>query len=151
MKAFVDTNILVDLLCERKEFETDAQLLFTMGYAGKVQLALSALSFVNAVYIARKHRFSLQEMRRSLIHIVTFAEIADFTGDAVSWALECDWSDYEDATQYRTAFLAGADCIVTRNQKDYAKSSLPVYSVAELMERTKEADGTNLSSRAEQE
>ena len=135
MKVFVDTNILVDLLCERKEFETDARLLFWLGYDGKVQLVLSALSFVNAVYIARKHRLSLQEMKRNLVRILPFVEIADFTGDAVSWALMCDWSDYEDATQFRTALLAGADCIVTRDKKGFAKASLPVYSVAELMER----------------
>ena len=42
--------------------------------------------------------------------------------------------DYEDATQNATALKAEADCIVTRNQKDFSESSLPVYAPAELLE-----------------
>lgn len=135
MKVYADTNILIDLLCSRDEFLSDAQLLFGMGYDGKIRLVLSALSFVNTVYIGRKYRFSTQEMKESLLRIASFVEVSDLSGDAVLWALSCDWSDYEDATQYRSALSSGADCIVTRNKKDYSKSSLPVYSVSELIER----------------
>ena len=42
--------------------------------------------------------------------------------------------DYEDATQNATALKAEADCIVTRNKKDFSESSLPVYAPAELLE-----------------
>ncbi len=36
--------------------------------------------------------------------------------------------DYEDAVMVQTALRIGADCIVTRNLKDYKLSSFPVYS-----------------------
>ena len=42
--------------------------------------------------------------------------------------------DYEDATQNATALKAEADCIVTRNKKDFSESSLAVYAPAELLE-----------------
>ena len=42
--------------------------------------------------------------------------------------------DYEDATQNATALKAEADCIVTRNKKDFSDSSLPVYTPAELLD-----------------
>ena len=135
MKVYVDTNILIDLVCSREEYLADAQRLFSLGYAGKIRLVLSALSYVNTVYIGRKYRFSMQEIKESLSRIASFTEVSGLTGDVVAWALSCDWSDYEDATQYRSALSSGADCIVTRNKKDYSKSSLPVCSVAELMER----------------
>lgn len=48
--------------------------------------------------------------------------------------LSSDWKDYEDATQNATALKAEADCIVTRNKKDFSESSLPVYTPAELLE-----------------
>ena len=48
--------------------------------------------------------------------------------------LSSDWKDYEDATQNATALKAEADCIVTRNKKDFSESFLPVYTPAELLE-----------------
>ena len=140
MKAFVDTNILVDFVCMRDKFFPDAQLLFEAGFDGRVQLVVSALSLVNAVYISRTYGFTVQEARTILLNIVSFTEVVSLTDEAALWALRCDWSDCEDATQFRAALFAGADCIVTRDKKGFAKSSLPVYSVAELMERI-EAEG----------
>lgn len=35
MKVYVDTNILIDLVCCREEFLADAQYLFTLGYMKK--------------------------------------------------------------------------------------------------------------------
>ena len=140
MKAFVDTNILVDFVCKRKEFLPDAMLLFGAGVEGKIQLVVSALSLVNAVYISRTYKLPVQEVKTTLLEIVSFTEVVSLTDEAALWALRCDWSDCEDATQFRMALFAGADCIVTRDKKGFAKSSLPVYSVAELMERI-EAEG----------
>ena len=35
MRAYVDTNILVDLVLSRQEFLPDAQRVFAIGYAGE--------------------------------------------------------------------------------------------------------------------
>ena len=133
MKAYIDTNILIDLVCSREEFLSDAQSLFSLGYVGKIQLTLSALSFVNAIYISRKYRFPMQEVKRSLLNIASFTEITGLTGDVVTWALSCEWNDYEDATQYKSAVSVEADCIVTRNKKDYQLSNIPVYTPHEFL------------------
>ncbi len=45
----------------------------------------------------------------------------------------CQRKEFADATQDATAFKAEADCIVTRNKKDFSASSLPVYTPAELL------------------
>lgn len=92
------------------------------------------LIFCQHHIISRKYRFPIEEVKESLSRIATFTEIAGLTEDVVKWALSCDWNDYEDATQYQSALLVNADCIVTRNKKDYSKSTVPVYSVAELKE-----------------
>ena len=133
MKAYIDTNILIDLVCSREEFLSDAQSLFSLGYVGKIQLTLSALSFVNAIYISRKYRFPMQEVKRSLLNIASFTEITGLTEDVVTWALSCEWNDYEDATQYKSAVSVEADCIVTRNKKDYQLSNIPAYTPQEFL------------------
>ena len=48
--------------------------------------------------------------------------------------LTAGWKDYEDATQNATAIKANADCIVTRNKKDFKDTTLPIYNIEELFE-----------------
>lgn len=133
MKVYIDTNILIDLVCSREEYLPEAQLLFSLGYARKVHLVLSALSFVNTVYISRKYKFSSLEIKESLSKLASFIEIADLTGDVVTWALTCDWNDYEDATQFKSAFNTQVDCIITRNKKDFSFSNIPVMTPDEFL------------------
>ena len=40
-------------------------------------------------------------------------------------------SDFEDSLQYRAAVDSKCDCIITRNQKDFSFSEIPVMSAAE--------------------
>ena len=54
MRLFVDTNILVDFVCRREPFASDAKRLFAHGYIGDFELQTSALSFVNAMYIEKE-------------------------------------------------------------------------------------------------
>lgn len=44
---------------------------------------------------------------------------------------------YEDAVMVQTAVRILADCIVTRNLKDYRLTSLPVLSPEQFLEKTK--------------
>ena len=64
MRAYVDTNILVDLVLARQEFLPNAQRVFALGYAGEVQLVVSALSFVNTIYLGRKYKYPMNEVCR---------------------------------------------------------------------------------------
>ena len=50
--------------------------------------------------------------------------------------------DYEDVIMVQTASRTGADCIVTRNLKDYKLSSLPVFSPEQFL--TKLAEEENI-------
>ena len=54
MKVYVDTNVLVDFVCNRQGFVEEAKKLFAHGYMEEYELMTSALSIVNAVYIGHK-------------------------------------------------------------------------------------------------
>ena len=131
MKVFVDTNILLDLLCEREPFVQNARMLFAYGYAGRMSLVLSSLSLVNAVYISKKYGYI--DSRERLADITEFVRVVDLHEDVVREALACDWKDYEDAVQHMSAIKEKVDCIVTRNKKDFMQSIIPVYTIDELM------------------
>ena len=135
MRAYVDTNILVDLVLSRQEFLPDAQRVFAIGYAGEAQLVVSALSFVNTVYLGRKYKFPMDDVISKLRMIADFVDVADLSGQNVVDMLNSGWRDYEDATQHRSAIDEQADCIVTRNKKDFKASTLPVLTPLEFFNR----------------
>ena len=136
MRAYVDTNILVDLVLSRQEFLPNAQRVFALGYAGEAQLVVSALSFVNTVYLGRKYKFPMDDVLSKLRMIADFVDVADLSGQNVVDMLTSGWRDYEDATQHRSAIDEQADCIVTRNKKDFRASTLPVLTPEEFFLRT---------------
>ena len=135
MRAYVDTNILVDLVLARQEFLPDAQRVFAIGYAGEAQLVVSALSFVNTVYLGRKYKFPMDDVLSKLRMIADFVDVSDLSGQNVVDMLNSGWRDYEDATQHRSAIDEQADCIVTRNKKDFKASTLPVLTPLEFFNR----------------
>ena len=83
MRAYVDTNILVDLVLSRQEFLPNAQRIFALGYAGEVQLVVSALSFVNTIYLGRKYKFPMDDVLSKLRMIADFVDVADLSGQNV--------------------------------------------------------------------
>ena len=99
----------------------------------KVKLQASALSYVTAMYVA--HKYGYDHVKEALLAISQFVEVVDLQASTVLDMLSSEWKDYEDATQNATALKVEADCIVTRNKKDFSKSSLSVYAPSELMER----------------
>ena len=119
-------------MLSRQEFLSDAQRVFAVGYAGEAQLMVSALSFVNTVYLARKYKFPLEEVFDKLRLIAGFVEVVDLRGQNVVDMLDSGWKDYEDATQHRSAIDEQAECIVTRNTKDYKDSIIEVLSPNEF-------------------
>ena len=135
MRAYIDTNILVDLVFSRQEFLADAQRVFAIGYAGEAQLVVSALSFVNTVYLGRKYKFPMDDVLSKLRMIADFVDVADLSGQNVVDMLSSGWRDYEDATQHRSAVDEQADCIVTRNKKDFKASTLPVLTPLEFLNK----------------
>lgn len=117
----------------RQEFLPNAQRVFALGYAGEAQLMVSALSFVNTVYLARKYNYPMDEVYEKLRMIADFVDVVDLRGQNVTDMLSSGWKDYEDATQYRSAIDEHADCIVTRNKKDFKASTIPVMTATEFL------------------
>ena len=64
-----------------------------------------------------------------------FVDVADLSGQNVVDMLDSGWKDYEDATQYRSAVDELADCIVTRNKKDFKASSIAVLTPIEFFDQ----------------
>ena len=66
--------------------------------------------------------------------------MADTSASDIFHALASETSDFEDAVMIETALRFHADCIVTRNIKDYKKSPVPIYSPEEFLRLLTETD-----------
>ena len=65
-------------------------------------------------------------------------DVLDTAGIDCRKALSSDISDFEDAVMTETALRANMDYIVTRNERDYVKSPVPVCTPSELLKLLEE-------------
>ena len=77
---------------------------------------------------------SNSETIRLLDELSEIAEIADVTKSVIKKSLKTDFKDFEDAIQYYCALsLNKIDFIVTRDTKDFKKSTLSIMTASEAV------------------
>ena len=134
MKALIDGNIILDVLQRREPHLDASSKVWKLCETDLIEGYVSALTFADLVYVMRKELTpeSINEVLKKLSLIFHFTElaVADLTE-----AAEMKWNDYEDAVQAAAARRIHADCIVTRNIRDYLQSKVPAFTPAELLKR----------------
>lgn len=134
MKALIDTNVILDVLCDRAPFAEDAQTVFKMCEVKRVEGFISALSVPNIIYIMRKE-LDTEKISDILEKLTLIFKIADLKGSDLKNAVRLGFADYEDAVQSVCAQRIGADVIVTRNIKDFSGSKVMAITPSELISR----------------
>ncbi len=134
MKAiFLDTNVLIDFLADRKPFSRDAARLFDYSLKKMLTIYVSAVSFNNIYYIIRQSRSHAVTLKL-LNELNTWTEVIDVTNVVIQKALVSEFKDFEDAIQYNCAkSVKKVEFIVTRDTKDYKNSALPVLTPTEAV------------------
>ncbi|MFY8108024.1 MAG: type II toxin-antitoxin system VapC family toxin, partial [Bacteroidia bacterium] len=128
---FLDTNVLIDFLSDRKPFSDDAAILFNYSLNKEIKIYVSAVSYNNICYIIRKS-LTHQSTIRILNELQELTECIDVSNEVIKNSLNSDFKDFEDAIQYNSAKSESKiDFIVTRNSKDFKLSSIPVISPKE--------------------
>lgn len=134
MKILIDTNVILDVLCNRKEFVDDSAKVFKLCEVKKLTGYISALSIPNIVYIMRKE-LDEEKIREVIEQLSLVFDIVDLKGDDLKKAANLNFNDYEDAVQSQQAMRIKADYIITRNIKDYKNSKVMAIKPTELLER----------------
>lgn len=117
--------IFLDYFIREEYFETANKVLIN-GKAQGVNFCISYLTIANFAYILRKQpRKILYSLLKDSIELF---EIIEADQSQISQAIEIHSSDFEDALQYMNALHGNCDCIITRNQKDFSYSRIPILS-----------------------
>jgi predicted nucleic acid-binding protein len=132
IKTFIDSDIILDLLQERKPFFKDALTLFALIEKGKIHGYVSPLIFSNLYYILRKFR-NAKFAVSSLLRLKLLVKILPVNEKIIDLALSSDFKDFEDAIQYYCALENNIPHFITRNKRDYRETDLVICNPKEFL------------------
>ena len=134
MRALIDTCIIIDALQNREPFSENAQQIFLLAANQKFTGYVTAKSVTDIYYLMHRCTHNDKETRNVLNKLLIIFGIMDTAGVDCRHALISNVSDYEDAVMIETAKRSDADCIITRNTKDYAHADITVYTPNEFID-----------------
>ena len=138
MRVLLDTCVIIDALQAREPFAEAAQEIFIAAANKQFTGCITAKSSTDIYYLTHRVLHSDIETRKILSKLFILFEVLYSAGSDCRKALSSEVSDYEDAVMVETAVRSDIECIVTRNQKDYAKSSVMVLSPPDFLLKIKE-------------
>lgn len=131
MKILLDTNIVLDVLMDRLPHSDAAVELFSRVEDGTVIGYLCGTTITTVFYLASK-TVGTVAAHEEIKKLLRLFEVAPVNRHVLESALALGFNDFEDAVIHEAACHIGADAIVTRNQKDFKRSGISVYSSEEM-------------------
>ncbi|MBQ3919486.1 MAG: PIN domain-containing protein [Oscillospiraceae bacterium] len=132
MKVWIDTNVIIDVLEERKGFADISWKVWELCRTTKIIGYISALSVPNIVYIMRKE-LNPKKTRDLVDNLSLLFDISELSRRDIIFAANMMTHDLEDAIQMVQAERCGAEYIVTRNIKDFAGSAVRAVTPDEFI------------------
>lgn len=132
MKVLFDTNVLLDVLLDRKPFSAPALRLLAHVESGGMTGYLCATTVTTVHYLATR-ALGRSAAREEIEKILRLFEVAPVNRLVLEEALYLEIPDYEDAVLAASAHHMGADSIVSRDTRDFKKAPLPVHSPEGLL------------------
>lgn len=131
-RIFIDTNVLVDLVLERKGFYQDARRLFNLCKERRITPYISSISVAIINYLLLK-KYNEEKVKGLLEIIYKLTEILPFHKRIISLAHYSNFKDLEDGFQYFTAKENNIKVIITRNEKDFEVNDVSVVSPKQFL------------------
>ena len=122
-RILFDTNIVMDVLLERKPHVVASVALWAAVESGIAEGMLAAHAVTTIHYLLRKE-MGIVKSKRIITSIMSIFRIAAVDGAAIQEALQLPLSDFEDAVTAAAARFAGCDCIATRDPKGFRGSTI---------------------------
>lgn len=132
MRVLFDTNVVLDVLLARSPYVGPGTALLDRVATKNLDGLLGATTLTTIHYLASK-AVGAAATQRHLRTLLGLFDVAPVTRAVLTDALDLDFPDYEDAVLHEAARHTGAEAIVTRDPKGFAKARLKVYAPEELV------------------
>jgi len=133
MRVLIDTNIVLDVLLHRTDFFDASYEALKMSTIGKVETFVTASAITDIYYILHRANKDARKSKESIFLLLNLVTIADTTSSDIMNALSSRIIDFEDAVVGAIAKRIKAECIVTRNAKDFSNSSIPAIDPKDFL------------------
>lgn len=97
---------------------------------------VSAKSILDMNYVMKK-TVSKKEVYDSIEKTMNLATVIELTGGDIKTAMPANGKDFEDDILTASAHNAEADCIITRNKKDFKQAGIKVMTPEEYLRSIK--------------
>ena len=131
MKVMFDTNVILDVLLERVPFAEPAAILLARAERGELPGFVCATTVTTIFYLARK-TVGREHARRQVADLLSILDVAPVNRAVLDRAAQSEIGDFEDAVIVESARQVQVQVILTRNERDFAKSPISVHSPSSL-------------------
>ena len=134
MRLLIDANILLDVLQKKEPHFHDSSLVWKLCETNSAEGYVSSLTIANLIYVMRKE-LTPEKIEEILQRLKLIFQLTDLTVSDITKAAEIKWNDFKDAVQSTVAERIHADCIITRNVRDFRNSKIVAFTPAEYLAR----------------
>ena len=142
MRVLVDTNVVLDVLLERRPFSEAAAQVFALVEGSRIEGFLCATTLTTVDDLLGQ-ALAPAKAREALQRLLNLFEIAPVNRPVLEQALRSGIADFEDAVLEQAGRLVAVDAITTRNVRDFGKSTVTVFDPLELISTVKAKESTS--------
>jgi len=150
LRVLVDTNVVLDVLLDRRPFAQAATRIFALVEESRIEGFLCATTVTTVDYLLGQ-ALAPATARDALQRLLDLFEIAPVNRPVLEQALRSGITDFEDAVVEQAGRLVSVDAITTRNGKDFTKSTVPIFDPAELLSAVDSMESANKSMEADKQ
>lgn len=133
--VFLDSNVFLDALLQRNEFE-EAEAILRLKEKATLEITTTAACLLNVIYFIQKAGIPHKSVVQIMAELLETVSLVATHKDIFYKAIHSEFSDIEDSVQYFSALtVEGIDYVITANIRDFKKASpqLPVVTPKQFL------------------
>lgn len=150
MRVLVDTNVVLDVLLERRPFSEAAAQVFALVEESRIEGFLCATTLTTIDDLLGQ-ALAPAKAREALQRLLSLFEIAPVNRPVLELALRSGIADFEDAVLEQAGRLVAVDAITTRNVRNFGKSTVTVFDPLELISTVKAKESTSQATDGDEQ
>jgi len=135
MTVLIDTNVILDYVLKREGFAENALACLEKLVIAKAKIWLTASTITDIYYVSRRSLKDSDAAKGIIAKLLNSFDIATVDKSDCQNALISPMNDYEDALVSVCAKKVKADCIISRNVKDFTDSPVPVMHPIDFLNK----------------
>lgn len=128
INILIDSDVILDSLLNRQPFSSNSSKVLALCESKQINGFVTGLMIANIYYLLKKEHNS-QRILEAIKQLLTFLDVLVIDKNIILQSIDSEFGDFEDALQNYSAENYGSiNAIITRNIKDYKKSSLSILT-----------------------